>query len=184
MNRTLRTARLLLRPFAADDLEALTPIYGDEAVMAIRKLGVQTPAQTKRQLTGIIDHWRRHGFGLWAVIDRESGVLLGECGLRYRDQAQDRNGQVELSYGLAQSAWGRGLATEASRAALDYGFRVVGLAEIVAIAKAANLGSHRVMEKLGMHLAKTWSRDGIGRVEYLIRAEEFPAIPSTRTPQP
>lgn len=176
MTARLTTERLHLRPFRAADLPALIPIYGDAAVMAIRKLGVQTPAQTEQQLIEIIDHWRHHGFGLWAVISREDGGLLGECGLRYRG----KDGQVEISYGMAQSAWGRGLATEAALAALDHGFRVVGLGEVVAIAKTSNLASHRVMKKLGMHLAATWSRDGIGRVEYLIRAEEFVMNPQTR----
>ncbi len=176
MTAALTTERMYLRPFTAADLPALTAIYGDPAVMAIRKLGVQTPVQTEQQLTEIIDHWHRHGFGLWAVIDREDGSFLGECGLRYRSDG----GQVEISYGLAQSAWGRGLATEAALAAMDHGFRVIGLGKVTAIAKASNLASHRVMEKLGMHLAATWSRDGIGRVEYLVGAGEFLATPSAR----
>lgn len=179
MTTILETERLTLRPFAAADLDALASIYGDAAVMAIRKLGVQTPAQTKIQLARIIDHWRCHGFGMWAVIDRSSGALIGECGLRQLDQ-----GQVEISYGLTQGAWGRGLATEASLAVLEYGFCISGLDEVVAIAKATNLASHRVMEKLGMHQSATWSRDAIDRVEYIVRAEEFIGTPKTRIPRP
>ncbi len=173
MTATLETERLILRPFVTADLAALTPIYGDPAVMAIRKLGVQTPAQTERELAAIIDHWQQHGFGLWAVLDRQSGALLGECGLRYRDPVLAGDSEIEISYGLAKSAWGRGLATEAGLAAMAHGFDVIGLTEIVAIAKASNQASHRVMEKLGMHLAETWERDGLGRVKYITTSEEF-----------
>ncbi|MBT3535778.1 MAG: GNAT family N-acetyltransferase, partial [Rhodospirillaceae bacterium] len=172
--------RLHLRPFETADLAALIPIYGDVEVMAIRKLGVQTPAQTKAELNGIIDHWQRHGFGLWAVFDKQTDALLGECGLRYRDPEPE----VEISYGLAKSTWGKGLATEASLAVLDYGFRVIGLEEVVAIAKASNLPSHRVMVKIGMHLDKTWARDGIDRVHYLVRAKEFQEHQAARNPSP
>ena len=59
--------------------------------------------------------------------------------MRYRDEGR----QVEISYGLAQNAWGRGLTTEAALAALDQGFRVIGLGETTAIAKASNLASHQ-----------------------------------------
>jgi RimJ/RimL family protein N-acetyltransferase len=107
------------------------------------------------------------------VIDRQDSRLLGECGLRYRDPVLAGDSEIEISYGLAKSAWGRGLATEASLAAMAYGFDVTGLREIVAVAKATNRASHRVMEKLGMHLAETWERDGLGRVKYIVRAEEF-----------
>ncbi|MFP6746118.1 MAG: GNAT family N-acetyltransferase [Alphaproteobacteria bacterium] len=180
MTAILETERLCLRPFEMTDLAALIPIYGDRDVMAIRKLGVQTAAQTEGALSEIIEHWRRHGFGLWAVIAKDGGALLGECGLRYRDHVRE----VEISYGLAKSAWGKGLATEASFAAVDFGFRVIGLEEIVAIAKASNVSSHRVMEKLGMHLHETWERDGVGRVHYLIRALDFLEFQAKGKPPP
>ena len=173
MKTTLETERLILRPFTMTDLDDLIPIYGDGEVMAIRKLGVQTAEQTAAELSGIVDHWRQHGFGLWAVIDRQDDTLLGECGLRYRDPVLAGDSEIEISYGLAKSAWGRGLATEASLAAMSFGFHVAGLTRIVAVAKASNHASHRVMEKLGMHPAETWERDGLGRVKYTIGAEEF-----------
>jgi ribosomal-protein-alanine N-acetyltransferase len=158
-----------MRPFEAGDLAQLIPIYGDHDVMAIRKLGVQSPAQTETQLAGIMAHWQRHGFGIWALIDRDSGALLGECGLR----TWHEGGDVEISYGLAKIAWGRGLATEASFAALDFGFHIAGLEEIAAIAQATNKASHRVMEKLGMDLQGTWESDGVGLVRYSIRKRAY-----------
>ncbi|MDP6342343.1 MAG: GNAT family N-acetyltransferase [Alphaproteobacteria bacterium] len=172
--QTLRTRRLILRRFVPGDWRDLAAIYGDPEVMAICKLGVRTPAETRWELAAILKHWRRHHFGLWAVTDRAGGELLGECGLRHRDD----NGEVELSYGLAAAVWGRGLATEAAVAAMDHGFRETDVAEVMAIAKASNTRSHRVMEKLGMRLDKRWARDGIGRVEYRIRREQFLAAAS------
>ena len=172
MKSGLDTKRLHMRPFEAGDLAQLIPIYGDYDVMAIRKLGVQSPAQTEAQLAGIMAHWQRHGFGIWALIDRDDpngGPLLGECGLR----TWHEGGDVEISYGLAKSAWGRGLATEASFAALDFGFQTAGLEEIAAIAQAANTASHRVMEKLGTDSQETWESDWVGLVRYSIRKQAY-----------
>ena len=78
----LETERLRLRPFRASDGEALFRLYGDPAVMAIRKIGVQTRAGSDAQLAEILDHWARREFGLLAVLAREDGGFLGECGLR------------------------------------------------------------------------------------------------------
>lgn len=161
-----RTARLILRPFTRDDTDALAPIYADPRVMAIRKIGVQTREGTADQLDAIVGHWDRHRFGLWAVIEQAGSRLIGECGLRYTgpDEAD-----VELSYGLARDCWGQGYASEASVAALDFGFGPLGLARIVAIARASNERSHRVMRRLGMTLHNSWTReDGRTRVEYAI----------------
>ena len=177
MTKIMATERLHLRPFEMADLPYLVPIYGDEAVMAIRKTGVRTPNQTETELAGIIEHWRDRGFGLWAVIDKTDRSLLGECGLRYSGYGQE----VEISYGLSKQGWGKGLATEAAFAILDYGFGAAGLEEIVAIARASNQASHRVMKKLGMHLNKTWESDGVGLVRYSVTREDYIRHQTART---
>lgn len=163
--RELATARLRLRPFTERDLDHLARLYGDPRVMQIRKIGVQDRGQSAAQLTAIIAHWQRYGFGLWTVFTSSGGEFLGECGLRWRDDGSS----VELSYGLVPACWGRGLATEASVAALGYGFTTAGLGRIVAIANAANAASHRVMVKLGMaHVETRGQPNGHRVVEYAI----------------
>jgi ribosomal-protein-alanine N-acetyltransferase len=169
MTENLETERLRLRPFEMADLPDFAPIYGDEAVMAIRKIGVQTSSQSETELAGIIQHWRDHGFGLWAVIHKADNRLLGECGLRHSDYGQE----IEISYGLSKQAWGKGFATEAAFAVLDDGFGVAGLEDIVAIARACNHASHRVMQKLGMYLKKTWESDGVELVHYSVTREDY-----------
>jgi RimJ/RimL family protein N-acetyltransferase len=76
------------------------------------------------------------------------GGFVGRCGVAY----QHHPGEAELVYALARAAWGRGLATEAARAALTYAFAVVGLPRVVAFARAENVASRRVLEKAGMTL--------------------------------
>lgn len=150
---TLHTARLTLRPVEPGDTHAFEAFYSHPQVMAIRKYGVLDAAAARKQLATMLDHWAEYSFGMWVVEDKADGEFVGECGLRWQEDASD----VELSYGLLPHFRGRGLATEAGRAALDFGIDVLRLERIVALSRGDNVKSHRVLEKLGMQLE--WRRD-------------------------
>ena len=165
---TLTTARLDLRPFRPGDFADLYRLYADPQVMAIRKLGVQTHAQTGRHLDEMVVGWEDRGFGMWAVFAIGSGEFLGECGLR---PVGPNDPAIELSYGLLPQHWGQGYAPEAGAAVLGFGFASAGLAEIVAIARADNGRSRRVLERLGMTLVRTIDGRNHGIVRYAIEAE-------------
>ena len=91
-------------------------------------------------------HWREHGFGVWAVFEKEDARFIGRCGLRHKPEFDG----IELLYAFEKAAWGRGYAREAGTAALDYGFNEAGLSEIIAFALPENTGSVAVMKKLGL----------------------------------
>ena len=153
----LTTERLRLRPFTANDLDALHRIYGNADVMSIRKYGTLTRQQTAMKLERIVAHWKAHGFGMWAVLEHSDDTVIGECGLRYTDDPEDDDPtEIELSYGLLPSHWGKGLATEAAQVAMDFGFGPAGIDRVIAIAQARNGSSVRVLEKLGMQLIRRW----------------------------
>jgi len=159
---TLETARLTLRPVQAEDTPAFVAFYSDPEVMAIRKYGVLDAPAARRQVQKILDHWSTHGFGMWVVEVRSSGEFAGECGLRWREDGSD----IELSYGLFPRFRGMGLATEAARAALEFGVEVLRLECIVAYSRGDNGISHRVLEKLGMVLEWRKERGVHGLVHY------------------
>jgi len=161
----LQTERLSLRPFTLADGDALFTLYGDRRVMSIRKIGLQTRDRSEAQLAEIVEHWRRRGFGLYAVYGRADGRFLGECGLRERVPYGE---EIELSYGLIPETWGQGLAVEASRAVLDEGFARHGLRRIYAIARADNARSRRVMEKLGFRFLDDEAKGELRVVRYLL----------------
>ena len=93
-----------------------------------------------------IDSFERHGFGFWGVRERGGEKLIGFGGFRFVEPGRD----VEILYGIDSTLWGRGYATEAAHALLDWAFRETGLTRIFAGADAPNLASCRVLEKLGM----------------------------------
>jgi ribosomal-protein-alanine N-acetyltransferase len=150
----LTTPRLRLRPFTLTDHAAHAALYSDAEVMRYMPRGPMSPLAARQAsltvLTHFIEHWAQHAFGVWAVTDKTTGQLLGQCGLRFLPELNE----VEVLYLLARASWGQGLASEAARAALAYGFDQVGLDRIIALTKPENIASRRVMEKLGMQYEK------------------------------
>lgn len=95
-------------------------------------------------------HWRQHGFGLWAVEILATEQFAGFVGLSVPRFEAHFTPCVEIGWRLAAQHWGNGYATEGARAALQFGFDVLQLAEIVSFTVPANTRSMRVMERLGM----------------------------------
>ncbi len=111
---------------------------------------VTEPGAAEAWAARVRAHWQQHGFGQWVVeIPGEAG-LIGVVGLSTVSYEAHFTPAVEVAWRLARAHWGCGYATEAARAAVDYGFDTLGLTEIVAITVPANLRSRRVMERLGM----------------------------------
>ncbi len=154
----IETERLRLRPFTLDDLPGMIELRGDPEMARYLTITPSPPEQVEQDLRGVIARWREHGFDRWAVDDKQTGAFLGWCGL------QEKPSHVDLGYGIARSHWGLGLATEAARASIRHGFERLGFDTITALALPENVGSWRVMEKLGLRFLK--------RAPYL----EFPEV--------
>ncbi len=142
----IETPRLRLVPFAADDLDHLAALYGDPEVMGGRKLGVQSRAESAAWLTDYVAHWQARGFGMWSLRARAGGDFVGECGFRPLAAGQ---AEIELSYGLAPVFWGQGLGHEAAARACDFVFAETALSHVVAVTRADNAASRRILERLG-----------------------------------
>lgn len=141
------TARLFLRPFRTADLARLAEINSDPEVMRYTGNGNAIErAETEKRLHSYIDHWQKHEFGLWAVTSKADQLLIGFCGLQFVHGAPE----IEIGFRLAKKYWGSGLATEAGKASLHYGFNVLALDRIVGLTQPANIASQRVLEKIGL----------------------------------
>lgn len=174
----LTTARLLLRPFESRDLDALAAIYGDPAVMAY--VGDGTVRDRERVGLGLekmIAMQEERGYAPWAVGERAAGALVGECGLY---PLEGVGPEVELTYTFARCVWGKGYATEAGRAALDYAFTATGLARVIAVVHPENAASIRVLEKLGMRADGVGHYYGAELVRYTFAAAEWRALGAGR----
>ena len=170
----LRTERLELRRFAGGDLGPLLTVFGDPAVM--RYVGSErrplTGDAVKVLMRSADGHWSRHGFGLLAIVEQESGRVVGEAGLQVLEAGPD----IELGYTLAHACWGHGYATEAARAVLRWAFAGLGLERVVAVADPANGASLRVLDKLGMRRLGMRHAYGTRMVESALSLGEWRAL--------
>ncbi|HRQ78953.1 MAG TPA: GNAT family N-acetyltransferase [Gemmatimonadaceae bacterium] len=165
---TLQTPRLSLRPLRADDAPTLLRELNDVEV-ARETLNIPHPYSMARAEEFLADIPKRFEAGkgvVWAIVDAANaaaGALIGAVGLNLT-RAHRR---AELGYWIAKSRWGQGIATEASRAVIAYGFDALGLHRIDAHHFVENPASGAVMRKLGMQRegrlrAMVW-RDGVPR---------------------
>jgi RimJ/RimL family protein N-acetyltransferase len=159
----LVTERLLLRPMEPGDEEAFHAIWSARPVLdALGEPGPWSRRATRDRLARKIAHQAAHGFGTWAVCEREGGRLVGEGGLQYLENGPE----IEVGWRMAPAVWGRGYATEAARAWLDAGLRELALDRVVAVVEPDNVASRRVAEKAGMTRAGTGRHYGRAVVVY------------------
>lgn len=166
----ITTLRLVLRRWRADDLDALAAINADAETMG--KIGLSRPlsrAESARSLATLDEHWQVHGFGLWAVEERATGRLIGRAGLWHPPDWPD----TEIGWLLARDRWGQGLATEAARAGLAYGFGHRRIDRLGSIMRPDNTASERVAVRIGMRFAgdTTWRGNPVRT--YAITREEW-----------
>ncbi len=166
----LETPRVQLLPWEAGDADAFLRLTQDSRVMRYISNGqlwsdLQTHEFVERQRAG----FAARGFCLWKLVHKESGELGGMCGLQPLVNTPD----IEIGWWLAPELWGHGIATEAARCALAFGFDQARLPRIVAIALPENRASVRVMEKLGMTFEGMMNHKGYEVARYAISRAEF-----------
>jgi RimJ/RimL family protein N-acetyltransferase len=152
----IETERLLIRPFEEADVDAMAEIYGDPEVMRHVYLGVLDHART----ASLVEEYRRaqeeRGFSTWAVIEKESGAVVGDVGFGVHAPT----GEPELGYTLAASVWGRGYGLEAARACVAAAFAHLPQPRLVAKVEPENERSLSHARRLGMHAVETVAVDG------------------------
>ena len=149
MSRSLATERLVLRTWRDEDAEPLAAMHRSPEVMKF--LGGPLPrADCDAMLARIRAHWDARDFRAWALTLRDTGDLVGFAGIVVPRFESRFTPCVEVLWRLRTESWGRGLVTEAARAALDDGFSRQGFAEVLSFTVPQNERSWRVMERLGM----------------------------------
>ncbi|MDB5469282.1 MAG: acetyltransferase family protein [Caulobacter sp.] len=172
----IATARLLLRPVTPADEADLHALERDPVVMRYLNGGRPTPRHPDPDDVRLYRMPRGTEKEVWAALDRETARFLGWFALGPND-----GGVGHLGYRLHQNTWGQGLGFDGAAALVDYGFRTLGLSAIHADTMAVNLGSRRIMEKLGMRHLRSYEEPSDppipgseqGEVEYGVTAAEW-----------
>ena len=168
MKVIFETDRLRLCEFVEDDAEWFFRLNSDPAVLRYvpdkQLLNVEQARQT------LIDHpiadYRKYGFGRSACILKSTGEPIGFAGLKYLKEL----GDVDVAFRLMQTHWGLGLATEAARASVHFGFTNLALKQIIGLVMSENIASVRVLEKTGLRYVETVTFWGKQFLKYIITA--------------
>lgn len=156
MTPIIQTTRFYLREKLLSDAKDMYLLNAEPEVL---KYTGDLPFKDETEALDFIkgyDHFEKNGFGRWVIVDRKTNEYLGWCGLK-----KHSDGMIDLGYRIKKAYWGRGIASEAAAACLDYGFNVLNMSEIVGRSAKANLASIRILEKIGMQFWKNDTCDGI-----------------------
>ena len=182
MRTFLETERLRLRRFEKSDVDNLVALDGDPLVMRYITGGrptLRSEIETD-YLPAFLSYYDRFtGYGFWAAEEKSTGNFLGWFHLR--PKPADPPDEPELGYRLCQAAWGKGYATEGSRALLHKAFTELGARRVYAETMAVNSASRRVMEKCRLRYVRTFHADWpdvipggeLGEVEYALDRAEY-----------
>jgi len=144
----LETERLALREMTADDVPALHAVLGDAETMRWYPRPY-SPEEIQEAVGRQISRYYS-GAGLLAMVLKESGGVIGDCGVVW--QEVDGVAEPEIGYHVHRECWNRGLATEAARAVMEYAFSTLGCDHVISLIRPENLQSRRVAEKNGLAL--------------------------------
>lgn len=140
------TERLHFREMTSKDIDPMAALLGDAHVMAYYP-APKTRAEAQAWIDWNRRNYAEHGFGLW-IIETSDGEFIGDCGLTW--QQHNERIELEVGYHVCRQAQGRGLATEAAAACLEYARLVLAVPTLVAIIHPDNIASQRVAEKIGL----------------------------------
>ena len=144
-NLIIETPRLRLRELEPKDAEAFFMLNSDPEVLQYTGDLPFNGVEEAEEFIRNYPDYRRNGFGRWAVVHRSTNEFLGWCGLKLNEE-----NLIDIGFRFFKKEWGKGYATEAAKATLEYGFKQLKLEEIIGRAALANKASIRVLEKLGM----------------------------------
>jgi len=161
----LETERLILDTWQPSDWTVFRPIATDPEVMRYITGGAPwSDDQIRSFVERQVKLYAERGFCRWKLVVKEAGEMIGFCGVGFWRNETD----PEIGWWLARRHWGRGLATEAARAALRDALERAGLERIISVAMPQNVASIRIMEKLGFRLECEFENEGVRLVRYAI----------------
>lgn len=143
--------RVFLRPYTQADFAALHRILSDKKTMYAWGNGF-SKKESQEWLEKQLAHYQQYGFGIWAIVEKQSGKIIGNAGLNHTEISLKGKTQkiVEIAYLLHRDFWGKGYGSEAARMCAKYGFETLGLEEVYCLIKEDNLSSLKVAKKLSM----------------------------------
>ncbi len=173
MKGVIETDKFILRNLEPKDAQGMFELDSDPEVL--RYLGnnpLISVDQSKKIIENVLKQYEKNGIGRWAIIDKETSEFIGWSGLKYEEKVR-AFGYYDLGYRLKKKFWRKGIATETALISLDYGFNQLKLDKISATAHIENIGSNKVLQRVGLSFVETIKIDSEPCNWYSIVKEEW-----------
>ena len=169
----LQTERLFLRAWQQEDFADLAEMLQDPQVMYAYEHDF-SDADVQEWMERQWRRYREHGFGLWAMVEKQSGEIVGQAGLTIQQcEGQD---VLEIGYHLKKKHWKKGYAAEAAKGCMQYAFEILDAPAVYSIIKSDNLASQRVAERMGMKKQREfWATYYAGPMLHFLYGRENPS---------
>lgn len=160
MSVIIETERLILRPFQVEDFEAVYEFGSNKEVQKYTGDAMIPSLDAAKDLIKKVwlEDYQKYGYGRWATIYKPDNKLIGFAGLKYLPSMD----VTDIGFRFLPEYWGKGIATEAAKEILKYGFEQLNLERIIAIAMPKNIASNKVITKIGLGFYKTDGYEGDG----------------------
>jgi len=155
MSVVIETERLILRRWKNEDIPTFIELCADHKVMEFLSAPL-TPTEAKITVKRILGHFKKHGFGLYAIEQKETKKFIGFTGFMIPNFEHFFTPCVEIGWRIKSTEWKKGFATEAATSCLRFGFSKLGFKKIHSFTSIHNLASERVMQKIGLHRKGTF----------------------------
>ena len=167
---TVTTQHLTLRPLTMNDLEAMFRVFSEQDILKyFPNPNPPTMDRVQKMIETQIQQWEKYGLGSWGVVPHGETELAGWNGLQYLPETNE----TEVGYMLSRKFWGKGYSTEGALAGLEFGFKTLGIDQIVGLVHLENIASQRVLLKCGMVFTYQANYFGMEMFRYQITRGEF-----------
>ena len=163
MNALFESKRLYFRPFSLIDAQDLLHLNSDPEVIKYTGDDPFGSIEKARDFIVNYDHYDKHGFGRWAVIRKKDDRFIGWCGLKFNEEDE-----IDLGFRFFKRDWGKGYASEAAQATIDFGIEHLKMTRFVGRSAQENIASIKVLEKLGFVFQSKRECHGIADAYYFV----------------
>ncbi|WP_340156645.1 GNAT family N-acetyltransferase [uncultured Winogradskyella sp.] len=155
---TIETKCLILRPITKDDAQDFFELDSNPKVhLFLGNKPVKTIEESEAMIANILEQYKTNGLGRLAIIEKLTNKFIGWAGLKYEENLRKEFNYYDLGYRLKEQFWGKGYATEAAFASLEYGFKDLKLKEIGAAADINHIASNTILKKIGLQPSGTFT---------------------------
>ena len=175
MKIVAETDRFLLREMLPSDIDGMFELDSDPEVH--KYLG-NNPVSNRAQIVDTINFVRQqymdYGIGRWAIIDKKTNEFMGWSGLKFVTELTNKHqNYYDLGYRLIRKYWRKGIATETAMIALDYAFNVLNVEAVYAAASIENIGSNKILQRIGLNFIETFFYKDIECNWYMLNKQEY-----------